>query len=785
MSIKTGFKTGSTAATAIDIGGGYVSKDYVSQVYPYLASGLISSGLTVVGYNTQGGTSYSTPTQIQSGLWKKAFVVEGQNGGSVSYYGIKKDGTLWSWGSNTYGQLGLGDTVNRTNPTQVGSDTDWVDLGYRAPFEVAFFALKSNGTAYSCGYDPYSGRNIGGAGNTTTLTALTGTWKKFISHNKHNLMYLISNINEPYGIGLEYSLSKFPVPGSGGSFPATTPTRLNDAYANVKLVRSFQSSTSSTTVIKNDGTAWIFYQSTTATQVGSGTNWKDGIWKYLVRDDGTLWCLDLGNLAAAPVQTNITGVRSIFSSETYLYVIKNDGSMWRFNVNPYGTNDVLTTAAITTITLTSQVVSGVTNFTSNSAGLKGLWMDNAGLGAKNIMAVTDRLTDDKKLGFKFGSAAANAIDFGNVFVPRDSIDIKNAMYAAGRGDSAQATGSGALAATPARIGTSSEWSRVAASDMSVGATSSTGMASAIKADGTLWAWGYNSNTYGNLPTGSSSTPTQQGSDSDWINTAVGEFNLFAVKKDGTIYSVGANQSGDLGRGTMTTNGAWGTVNSVTNAVKVWAAPGTFALTTEGEVWAWAQGSNYWYNDVGVAPAKVPLSYKISEIVQVGGTIFIRLVDDGKWYVFGYNGSFVGNIGGMVINGFATPQNKKLLPDSYQYRKIFSGGNGLWATGIDNQGRLWGWGTNQYNSLCQGAAQSYQATPVLISGLTHWKAVYSAGYSMIGLTTSGDLYWWGVPYYMDDGAGYGQTSATPNIISSGGNKFRTVAAASRYFIGLTY
>lgn len=38
---------------------------------------------------------------------------------------IKTNGTLWCWGNNEDGQLGLGDTVNRNVPTQVGSDTTW------------------------------------------------------------------------------------------------------------------------------------------------------------------------------------------------------------------------------------------------------------------------------------------------------------------------------------------------------------------------------------------------------------------------------------------------------------------------------------------------------------------------------------------------------------------------------------------------------------------------------------------------------------------------------------
>jgi len=43
--------------------------------------------------------------------------------------GIKSDGTLWCWGDNYYGEIGKGDFVgNQTTPLQVGSESDWQDV---------------------------------------------------------------------------------------------------------------------------------------------------------------------------------------------------------------------------------------------------------------------------------------------------------------------------------------------------------------------------------------------------------------------------------------------------------------------------------------------------------------------------------------------------------------------------------------------------------------------------------------------------------------------------------
>lgn len=51
--------------------------------------------------------------------------------------GIQVDGTLWCWGYNGDGQLGLGDTVDRELPTQVGSDSDWASAAPAGSYSCA------------------------------------------------------------------------------------------------------------------------------------------------------------------------------------------------------------------------------------------------------------------------------------------------------------------------------------------------------------------------------------------------------------------------------------------------------------------------------------------------------------------------------------------------------------------------------------------------------------------------------------------------------------------------
>tara|TARA_B100001113_G_scaffold288138_1_gene243899 strand:- start:2373 stop:5294 length:2922 start_codon:yes stop_codon:yes gene_type:complete len=79
---------------------------------------------------------YSSPTQIPGTTWKKCMT--GDNGSAM---GLKTDGTMWAWGINQTGVLGLNqtaDNVKLSSPTQIPGTWHSVNLN-----GVATFALKS------------------------------------------------------------------------------------------------------------------------------------------------------------------------------------------------------------------------------------------------------------------------------------------------------------------------------------------------------------------------------------------------------------------------------------------------------------------------------------------------------------------------------------------------------------------------------------------------------------------------------------------------------------------
>jgi len=105
-------------------------------------------------------TSYSSPKQVGSlTAWSKLTLVY------QSVISIKTDGTLWSWGRNLYGQLGLGNTTYYSSPKQVGALTTWSNI---AGCRYHTVATKTDGTLWTWGA---GGLGRLGLGNVTNYSS--------------------------------------------------------------------------------------------------------------------------------------------------------------------------------------------------------------------------------------------------------------------------------------------------------------------------------------------------------------------------------------------------------------------------------------------------------------------------------------------------------------------------------------------------------------------------------------------------------------------------------------
>jgi alpha-tubulin suppressor-like RCC1 family protein len=101
-------------------------------------------------------TNYSSPKQVGS-LTAWLVITSGYN----YVVSIKTDGTLWAWGKNNYGQLGTGNITNYSSPIQVGALTTWSKVSASKNASNWTMAIKTDGTLWSWGYNSYGGLGLG------------------------------------------------------------------------------------------------------------------------------------------------------------------------------------------------------------------------------------------------------------------------------------------------------------------------------------------------------------------------------------------------------------------------------------------------------------------------------------------------------------------------------------------------------------------------------------------------------------------------------------------------
>jgi alpha-tubulin suppressor-like RCC1 family protein len=129
---------------------------------------------------------------------------------------------LFAAGDNTYGQLGLGDNVNRNEFTQLTGNWDYVYCGPQ------YTMALSSGTNiwFATGVNNLNQLVVGGGGNKNTFTQIAGTWDNLIvGFGNHSLAS-----NESFSptatptITPTPTITRTPTPTPTLSGPTATPT---------------------------------------------------------------------------------------------------------------------------------------------------------------------------------------------------------------------------------------------------------------------------------------------------------------------------------------------------------------------------------------------------------------------------------------------------------------------------------------------------------------------------------------------------------------------------------
>ena len=251
---------------------------------------------------------------------------------------------------------------------------------------------------------------------------------------------------------------------------------------------------------------------------------------------------------------------------------------------------------------------------------------------------------------------------------------------------------------------------------------------ALKADGSVWAWGFNSGGHLGDGTGTDSdlpvqvTTSAGTSISDVVSIVAGKEHSLALRRDGSVWAWGLNNHGQLGDGTTNTASRAVQVQGIGDVRAIEAGfEHSVALKNDGTVWTW--GNNHPFGDTtaGVlgagsanATESVPLQVMVNATTPLAGIVQIKA---GSYFTFA-----------KMSNG-----------------------------------TVWGWGTNYYGEFADG---TYDNRP-FASELPHLAGIASLGAAdgfAFGIATSGALQSWGWNGRANLALGYINDGQNPSLSS---------------------
>lgn len=268
-----------------------------------------------------------SPVQIGTDHWKALYV------GLFTAYGVKTDGTLWVWGTGIEGQFGNGTTPINPSlvPIKVGPDTDWQFLTVSSHHTLG---LKNNGTLWSWGNNVVGQLGLGNTSNFSTpqQVGTDNNWKSISTKGFHSLALKTDGSLWAWGQNEKGEL------GDGTTIQRNSPVRIGNSFdwktvTSAAYYRSY--------AIKNDGSLWAWgknengelgdgttIQRNSPVQIGNSYDWKSidcgALHCVAIKQDNSVWSWggnhsgELGNGSIVgsftPIPTMIMGACSFLGT---------------------------------------------------------------------------------------------------------------------------------------------------------------------------------------------------------------------------------------------------------------------------------------------------------------------------------------------------------------------------------------------------------------------------------------------------------------------------------------
>ncbi|RYD99337.1 MAG: hypothetical protein EOP50_04350, partial [Sphingobacteriales bacterium] len=301
---------------------------------------------------------------------------------------------------------------------------------------------------------------------------------------------------------------------------------------------------------------------------------------------------------------------------------------------------------------------------------------------------------------------------------------------------------------------------------------------AVTLNGTVWAWGQNSN--GQLGIGSTTyktTATHVGNTGRIVEVACGLYHSVALSYDGALTAWGYNVYGQLGDGTTTQRIAPTQVSGFYGASIAAGQQHSLVVTRAGTVWGWGNNldgqlgdrtnNNYRYAPVQAMNASgTPLTDV--RAVSGGDLHSVAVTRGGAVWAWGYNTS--GQLGDGTTTSRSSAVQAKDITGAYLSGVVAVSGGRYHTLALRQQdGKVWAWGSNAQSQLGNGVSGSVSMTAGLVkdwfgssSELSSVIAVSAGSYHNLALKQDGTVWAWGLNNngQLGDGTYTNRTTAVP-------------------------
>lgn len=717
----------------------------VSKCQPAVIDGIAISGGAYTDPSCAANGMDATMSLPGSGTYVTN--VKAVSAGNNFTVALKKDGTVWAWGSNFYGQLGDGTNAQAALPVQV---KDAAGTGYLTGVSAITtgggsgyhaIALKDDGTVWAWGY------NSSGQLGDGTMT------------NRN----LPVQVKDAAGTGVLTGAASIAGGGNHIVVSLTDGTAWAWGYNNYGQLGDATTTNRSIPVQVKDVTGADYFGGTAVIAAGGNQT-------VAIRVDGTVWAWGYNNLGqlgdgtitnrSLPIQVKdnagtgyLSGVTAITGGNGHVVTVKTDGTIWAWGGNQ---NSQL------------GITEEVARMTSRRLPAKVLadYSENALADVQTIVAGSNHSIILKPDGtvWAWGSNGNGQLGDGTTTQRYLPVQVKDA------------TGNGYLTGVTA----------IAAGNS---------FTIALKTDGTVWAWG--SNGYGQLgdnTTTQRNLPVQvkDSAGTGYLTSmsaiAGGGSHAIAVKNDGTVWAWGYNTQGQLGDNTINNRSLPVQVKDPTGSsvltgvsTVTGGANHTAALKTDGTVWAWGYNFHGQLGDGTTTQRNLPVQVKdtpgtgfltgVSKIVS-GSNSFHNdaLKNDGSLWAWGNNN--YGQLGDNTLTNRNLPIQVKDSAGTGLLTSVASigvGGNYTVASKID--GTAWALGQNNYGQLGDNSTTN-RSLPVQVKNaagtafLSGVQAVTAGYYHTFGLKADGSLAVWGWNSSGQFGNWSGIDSILPTSVLSG-------------------